>query len=272
MTKCLDSGHDSRLPCGSVLKTTCQISETHSRILSFKNTFRYCFRTALLSGGNFQVFVGAQATENCTSTTCTCRHFLCTFRETADDVLIAEKMPFTCLLPLPSHSTIYFACMCPLTVDILQYALLRFHEVKSICLHMPDRFLILQGARLLGQLSGSTYSFSGFLNRRLVWSAGQILLSWLLQALFGLETSPVSLCLQALGRFPFWCCNLLSQALNEGSCAPESTSQKKEVQIWDKSELLIKPHSGHGKQALVLSLTEGQGNWGSFPRSSCVRG
>lgn len=74
--KCLDSGHDYSLLCVSVLKTRYQISETHFHFLSFKKTCSYCFRTALLSGVNMQTFVGAQGTENCTSTTC--RQFLCT--------------------------------------------------------------------------------------------------------------------------------------------------------------------------------------------------
>lgn len=190
------------------------------------------------------------------------------------DLPIVEKISFTFLLSLPqftSHSMIHLAYMRSFSVDILQYPLLRFHKLKSIHLHVPERFLLLQGAQLPGQLSGSTHPFSGFLHRRLFLSASQIVFSWPLQALFDLETRPVSLCLQALGRFPFRCCYFPSRALYDRSCALEATAKKKEVQTWDKSKLLIKPHSGRGKQ-VVISLTEGWGNWGSLPRSHCERG
>ena len=152
-----------------------------------------------------------------------------TFHENAHHLPTVEKISFTFLLSLPhftSHSMIHFAYMHPFSADILQYPLLRFYKVKSIRLHVPDRFLLLQGA----QLSGSAHPFSGFLHRRLFSSTSQILLSWPLQALFDLETRPVSLCLQALGGFPFQCCNLPSQALYNRRCALESTAQKKEVQ------------------------------------------
>lgn len=88
----------------------------------------------------------------------------------------------------------------------------------------------------------------------------------LFKPLFYPRTRAGSLCLLALGRFPFWCCDLPSQALYDGSCALESTAQKRKTQTWNKSKLLIKPHSGQGKQ-MVISLIEGWGNWGSLPRS-----
>lgn len=195
--KCLDSGHDSSLLCSFVLKTRYEISETHSCFLTFKKTCNYCFRTALLSEAHFQVFVSTQGTENCTISTAD-RVSAHTFRETADYLPVVEKMPFTLLLSLPhftSHSMVRFAYRHPFSDDILQYPLLRFHKVKSIHLHVPDRLLLLQGAQLWGQLSGSAHPFSGFLYRRLFLSASQILLPWPLQALFDLETRPVSLCL-----------------------------------------------------------------------------
>lgn len=267
MMRCLDSGHDSSLLCGSVLKTRYQISETHSCI---ENLLERLAATVLgqhyFQGQIFRclwvhraqrIAQAPPADSFCAQVSWSCWLPTHSWKDT----------PFLLSLPhFTSHSMIHFAYMHPFSADILQYPLPRFHKVKSIHFHVPDRFLLLQGAQLPGQLSGSTHPFSGFLHRRLFLSASQILLSWPLQALFDLETRPVSLCLQALGRFPFQCCNLPARSLYDGSCAFESTAQKKEVQTWDKSKLLIKLHSGHGKQA-VISLTEGQGNWGSLPRS-----
>lgn len=120
------------------------------------------------------------------------------------DLPIVEKISFTFLLSLPqftSHSMIHFAYMHSFSVDILQYLLLRFHKLKSIHLHVLERFLLLQGAQLPGQLSGSTHPFSGFLHRRLFLSASQIVFSWPFQALFDLETRPVSCACRHWGDF-----------------------------------------------------------------------
>lgn len=158
--KCLDSGHDSSLLCGSVLKTRHRVSETHFCYLSFPKTGNYCFRTAALSGANLLMFVGAQGTDNCTSTTYT-------LHKIADYLPISEKIHFTFLLSL-SHFSLYDTfCICmSFQCGYLQYALLKFHKMKSICPHMEDRFLLLQGAQLQGQLSGNAHPFSGFLYRR----------------------------------------------------------------------------------------------------------
>ena len=190
-----------------------------------------------------------------------------TFHETADYPPIAGQIFFTFLLSLPQFMCHSMIClhMCILPVQIFCsipcWGFTKWRASISRC---------WTGSCSYRALSGSAHPFPGFLHRRLFSSASQILLSWPLQALFDLETRPVSLCPQAPGRFPFRCCNLPSQALHDRSCALQSTAQKKEVQTWDKSELLIKPHSGHGKQA-VIRLTEGQGNWGSLPRSRCGR-
>lgn len=103
--KCLDSGHDSSLLCGSVLKTLHRISETHFCYLSFPKAGNYCFRTAVLSGANLLMFVGAQGTDNCTSTTYT-------LHKIADYLPISEKIHFTFLLSL-SHFSLYDTfCIC----------------------------------------------------------------------------------------------------------------------------------------------------------------
>lgn len=175
----------------------------------FSVFYKDCFRTAVLSGGNFLMFVGAQSTENSISTTYT-------FHKIADYLPIIEKIHFTFLpfsfLFQASHSVIHFACVCPFSVDICIMPCWSFTKCKRICPHMADRFLLLQGAQLQGQLSGNAHHFSGSLYRRpLVWKS------------VSLFPSPS---LQGLGRFPFWCWNLLSQTLYDESCAVKSTAQK----------------------------------------------
>lgn len=139
----------------------------------------------------------------------------------------------------------------------LQYALLKFHKMKSICPHMEDRFLLLQGAQLQGQLSGNAHPFSGFLYRRpLVWkSVSSLALSK------PAGTGEISF-LMLKPPFP----DIVWWEL----CTWVYHTKKKYMQTWNKSELLIEPHSSHGKQE-VISLTEGWGNWGSLPRSHCGR-
>lgn len=149
--KCLDSGHDSSLLCGSVLRTRYHIWEAHFHFLSFKKTCSYCFKAALLSGANFQMFVVARGTENH-------RYHVQTvsvhsFGETADHLPTVEKILFAFLLSLPrfmSHSTIHFAHMQPFNVDVLRFPLLRLHKVKSTCVHAPDRFPALIGCSATG--------------------------------------------------------------------------------------------------------------------------
>lgn len=66
---------------------------------SFSTFYKDCFRTTGLSGANFLMFVGAQDTENCISTTNI-------FHKIADNLPIIEKIHFTFLLSL-SYFSLY---------------------------------------------------------------------------------------------------------------------------------------------------------------------
>lgn len=266
--KCLDSGHDSSLLCGSVLRTRYEIWEAHSLYLLRR------LAATILGQCCFQGQI-----------------FRCLWVHMAQR--IAWVPPADSFCPLvwwntwsPIHSrkdTLHlspFSSMLYVSLydTFCTHAVWTFYNIpcwgftkwKASVSTCQTGFLLLQGAQLPGQLSSTAHHFSGFLRRTLFLSASHILLSRPLQAPFYPGTRAGSLCLLALERFPFWCCDLPSQALYDRSCTTESTARKRKMQTWNKSKLLIKPHSGHGKQ-VVISFIEGWGNWGSLPRSCCGR-
>lgn len=171
---------------------------------SFSFFYKDCFRTAVLPGANFLMFVGAQGTDNCSSTTYT-------FRKIADYLPVIEKLHSTFLLSL-SHFSLYDTfCIC-ISFQCGYFALC-LAKVSQNEKHLSPH------GRQVPALTGCSYrgSFQATLITFLALCIGDLLSE---------SQSLPSSSLQGLGRFPFWCWNLPSQTLYDDSSALESTAQK----------------------------------------------
>lgn len=169
----------------------------------FSVFYKVWFRTTVLSGANFLMFVSAQGTENCTSNTYM-------FHKIADYLPVIEKIYFAFLLSLSRFSlydrhvlSVWIFCIMPSWSFTKWKASVPTWQTGSCSYRVLSYRESCQATRI---------TFLAFCTGDLLSESQSLLLP-----------SPS---LQGLGRFPFWCWNLPFQTLYDESCTFESTAQK----------------------------------------------